>query len=150
MTEPIGSAVRRRPRTIIHMIPPSGIRSSRACTGGPWSPLDPPPNRIRQVTPPRRKSENESRRNRQPTRRPNCPRRPRQSGFGPGEPPQRLSRPSLIAEAVPNSVDGQNVLRISLGRLELAADVFDMRIDCPLVRLERHAVDRIQQLIASK
>src|SRR6476469_5082556 len=107
---------------IIHMINPSGISRNKAWVGGPCSSPD-RPKRSRQVTPPRRKSENATTRNRQPTRRTNCPRRPRQSGFGPGRPPQRLSRPSVIAEAVPNSVDGQDVLRVCLLWFELAPDV---------------------------
>ena len=55
------------------------------------------------------------------------------------------SRP-LVREPVANALDGQDVAGLAWVGLELAADVLDVRVDCPLVRLERDAVDGVEEL----
>ena len=55
------------------------------------------------------------------------------------------SRP-LVREPVANAIDGQDVAGLAWVGLELAADVLDVRVDCPLVRLERDAVDGVEEL----
>jgi hypothetical protein len=53
---------------------------------------------------------------------------------------------SLVREPVAHAVDGQDVAGLAWVGLELAADVFDVRVDCPLVRLERDTVDGVEEL----
>ena len=59
--------------------------------------------------------------------------------------PDRASRLGL-GEAISHAEDGLDVARGARIGLELAPDVLHVRVDRPLVRLERHAVDRVEQL----
>jgi hypothetical protein len=53
---------------------------------------------------------------------------------------------AVVREPVAHAIDGQDVAGFAWVELELAADVFDVRVDCPLVRLERDAVDGVEEL----
>jgi hypothetical protein len=55
------------------------------------------------------------------------------------------SRP-LVREPVAHAIDGQDIAGLARVGLELAADVLDVRVDCPLVRLECDAVDGVEKL----
>ena len=59
----------------------------------------------------------------------------------------RTRRPA-VRHAVADAVDGEEVPRRARVGLDLAADVLDVGVDRPLVRLEGHAVDRVEQLRA--
>src|SRR4029453_6151706 len=69
------------------------------------------------------------------------------AGVPPATPSLRRSgsRP-LVGESVADAVHREQVARRPRVWLELAPDVLDVGVDGPLVRLERHAGDRGEQL----
>ena len=54
--------------------------------------------------------------------------------------------PPRVGESVADSVDREDVARQARIRLELSAEVLDVRVDGPLVRLEGNAVNRVEEL----
>ena len=58
----------------------------------------------------------------------------------------RAASRALVREAVADAVDRQQVARRARVGLELAPDVLDVGVDRPLVRLERDAVDGVEEL----
>src|SRR5207244_5392114 len=65
-----------------------------------------------------------------------------------GAPSDGSFRRRWLGEAVPDAKNRQQVARRPRVGLDLAADVLDVGVDRALVRLERHAAHRIQQLRA--
>ena len=63
--------------------------------------------------------------------------------------PVRRSRP-VVGEAITDAVDREDEARNPRIRLELAADVLDVGVDCPLVRFEGNPVKSIEQLRAGE
>ena len=62
----------------------------------------------------------------------------------------RARQGARLGDAVADAVDGQDVARLARVRLELPAEVLDVRVDRPLVRLEGDAVDGVEQLRAGE
>ena len=65
-------------------------------------------------------------------------------GAGPGRGHQSVA--PIVGEAIADAVDGQHVARPARVGLELAAQVLDVRVDRPLVRLEGDPVQRVEEL----
>src|SRR3990172_12808914 len=50
----------------------------------------------------------------------------------------------FIHELITNTIDGKNILWLAGFDFDLAADIFDMRVNCAFIGFKRHAMDRVQ------
>src|SRR5215211_5222000 len=157
---PTGAAVRRRKRTIKKMPTP---RKTNPKIGGPFQsppPFSPfhwcpkmllatmPATKIRRSRPPNAAAITNRKRRRNWGRRPPCGGHSVPSGHHGGGPPRQGGGIALpLREPVADAVDRLNVARLPR-RLDLPAQVLDVRVDRALVRLERDAMDGVEQLRA--
>src|SRR3972149_1669589 len=52
----------------------------------------------------------------------------------------------FIHELIPNAIDGQNILWLAGFVFDLAADIFDLRVNCAFVGVKALAMDRAHYL----